>query len=195
MSDVTFNHPKGLGYIHMTAKWGWFVALGIVLVLVGLFALIDTVAFTIASVIFIGAMLTVGGVFQIIHAFMTKTWGSFALNLLMGILYTIGGFLIMQEPVQGSLIITIFLIAALMIGGIMRIIVGLRHRELKGWWLLVLGGLVSVVVAYLLYAMLPWSGLWILGTLIAIELLIQGFTWLQFGLALRRLGQGAGSTA
>ena len=97
----------------------------------------------------------------------------------------------MDEPVQGSLIITIFLIAALVVAGVMRIVIGLKHRELKGWWLLVLGGLVSVVVAYLLYAMLPWSGLWVLGTLIAIELLIQGFTWLQFGLSLRRLGRGA----
>ncbi|MFL5257880.1 MAG: HdeD family acid-resistance protein [Rhodopila sp.] len=194
MSDITANHPKGLGYVHMTSKWGWFVALGIVLILVGLFALIDTVAFTIVSVIFIGAMLAVGGIFQIIHSFMTKTWGSFALNLGMGILYTVGGFLIMNEPVQGSVIITIFLIAALVVGGIMRIMVGLRHRELKGWWLLVLGGIVSVVVAVMLYAMLPWSGLWVLGTLIAIELLIQGFTWLQFGLSLRRLGHGAGTT-
>src|SRR6202012_1247607 len=103
MSDLTPNPPKGLGFLHITPKWGWFVALGIVLILVGFFALVDVVAFTIASVIFIGAMLAVGGVFQIIHALMPKTGGSFALTLLRGILYVIGGFLIMDEPVQGSL--------------------------------------------------------------------------------------------
>lgn len=194
MSDTTSPAPhKGLGYVHVTAKWGWFVALGVVLILAGVFALIETVAVTIASVIFFGAMMAVGGIFQIIHAAMTKHWGSFFLDLLMGLLYTIGGFLIMQEPVQGSLILTLLLIAALVIGGIMRIVVALQHRELKGWWLGVLGGVVSVVVAYLLYAMLPWSGLWVLGTLVAIELLVQGSTWLQFGLSLRRLGQGAAS--
>jgi uncharacterized membrane protein HdeD (DUF308 family) len=186
MSDVTANTPKGLGYTHITSKWGWFVALGIVLILVGIFALIDTVAFTIASVIFIGAMLAVGGIFQIVHAFMTKTWGSFFLNILMGLLYTVGGFLIMQEPVQGSFVITLMLIVALAIGGVMRIVIAFQHRELKYWWLLVLGGVISLVLAYLLFASLPWSGLWVLGTLIAVELLIQGFTWLQFGLSLRR---------
>jgi len=184
MSDTV----QGLGYRHITAKWGWFVALGIVLVLVGLFALIDTVAFTIASVIFIGAMMAVGGIFQIVHAFVTKTWGSFFLNLLMGMLYTAGGFLIMDEPAEGSVIITLFLIVAMVMGGAMRIVIGLRHRELQGWWLLVLGGLVSVVVALMLYAMMPWSGLWVLGTLIAVELLFHGFTWIQFGLSLRRHG-------
>ena len=56
MSDAASPPRKGLGYVNVTSKWGWFVALGIVLILVGLFALIDVVAFTIASVIFIGAM-------------------------------------------------------------------------------------------------------------------------------------------
>jgi uncharacterized membrane protein HdeD (DUF308 family) len=157
------------------------------MVAAGVFALGDVVAFTLVSVIFIGAMLLVGGVFQIIHAFMTRGWSGFAFNIIMGLLYIIAGVLIMQEPVQGSVILTILILVTLLIGGIMRIVVALRHREVSGWWLMALGGLLSVVVAVMLYATLPWSGLWVLGTLIAIELLIQGFTWIQFGWALRRL--------
>jgi uncharacterized membrane protein HdeD (DUF308 family) len=179
----------GLGYSGLTSKWGWFVALGIILILVGVFALGDVVAVTLVSVIFIGAMLLVGGAFQIVHAFMTKTWGAFALNLLCGVLYIIGGLLIMDEPVQGSIIITILVVAALVVGGILRIVIALRHREVRGWWLLLLGGVVSVVVGVLLYGSLPWSGLWVLGTLIAVELLVQGFTWLQFGWSLRRMAR------
>jgi uncharacterized membrane protein HdeD (DUF308 family) len=181
----------GLRYRNVAAKWGWFVALGVVLILAGLFALGDVVAFTLISVIFIGAMLLVGGIFQIIHAFMTKGWSDFFLNLLMGAIYVVGGFLIMDEPVQGSVLITLFLLAALLVGGIMRIVVAVRHREMAGWWLLVLSGLISVVLAVVLYMSLPWSGLWVLGTVIAIELLVQGFSWLQFGLSLRKLARQA----
>ena len=153
----------------------------------GVFALGDVVMFTLASVIFIGAMLLVGGIFQIIHSFMTREWSAFLFNLLAGILYVIGGFLIMQEPVTGSVVLTVFLLAALLIGGIMRIVISLQHREMPGWWLVLLGGLISVIVAVMLYATLPWSGLWVLGTLIGIELLIQGFTWLRFGFAMRHM--------
>ncbi len=186
-SPTTPAAPHGLGYMPTASKWGWFVFLGIVMVAAGIFALGDVVAFTLVSVIFIGAMLMVGGVFQIIHAMMTKGWSGFAFNVIMGLLYIIAGVLIMQEPVQGSVILTILILVSLLIGGIMRIVVALRHREISGWWLMALGGLLSVVVAVMLYATLPWSGLWVLGTLIAIELLIQGFTWLQFGWALRKL--------
>jgi uncharacterized membrane protein HdeD (DUF308 family) len=38
----------------------------------------------------------------------------------------------------------------------------------------------------MLYMMLPWSGLWVVGTLIAVELLVHGVSWIQFGLTLRK---------
>jgi uncharacterized membrane protein HdeD (DUF308 family) len=177
----------GLGYTHVASKWGWFVALGVALLLLGVFALGDVVAVTLISTIFIGAMLLVGGVFQVVHAFMVKTWSGFLLSMLGGIVYAVGGLLIMDEPVQGALVITLFLIAALMIGGILRIVVAVRHREMSGWWLMILSGLISVLIGFLLFVSFPWSGLWVLGTLIGVELLVQGVTWLMFGMALRRM--------
>jgi len=190
LSNSTAN-PAGFGagaspFFVITMKWGWFVALGIFSIVAGFLALLDVVAFTIVSVIFIGAMLLVSGIFQVIHAFATKTWSQFGINVLLGVLYVVGGLLIMQEPVRGSVVITIFLLAAIVVGGIMRIVIALRHRELRYWWLMAIGGLISVVIGILLWASLPWSSLVLLGTLIAFELIVMGVTWLQFGLALRR---------
>jgi uncharacterized membrane protein HdeD (DUF308 family) len=187
MSDVTADsRPHGLGYAPITHKWGWFVALGIGLILAGMFAFADTVAFTLISVIFIGASFLVGGLFQVIHAIMTKGWKDFALNLFCGLITIAGGFLIMMEPVQGSLIITMFLAAALVVGGLLRLVMAVRHRQVKYWWLMAIGGLISAGLGVLIYMTLPWSSLTLLGTLVGIELVIQGMTWLQFGLALRR---------
>jgi uncharacterized membrane protein HdeD (DUF308 family) len=166
--------------------WGWFVALGIVQLVLGIIAWFDVIAFTIAGVIFIGALVLVAGIFQIVHSFMDRKWGGFALHLLVGILYVIGGFLLMNDPLPGAVIITIFVAAALVIGGILRIAMAVQHRHMPGWWLLLLGGIVSVVVGIMLYLMLPWSGLWVVGTLIAVELIFHGVSWIQFGLALRK---------
>ncbi len=190
MSGIA-QRPHGLGYIHIASRWGWFVALGIVFILAGLFALVDAVGVTLVSVIFIGAMMLVSGVFSLIHAFMMKTWQSSLLSALAGALYIIGGVLIMQEPIQGSMIITIFLVISLILGGILRMVMALRHRELRGWWLMLIGGLVSVGVGALLMATLPWSGLWLLGTLIGVELVMQGATWLRLGMDLRHLNRTA----
>ncbi len=175
----------GASYSSIAGKWGWFVALGFVLIALGILAWIDVVMVTIASTIVIGALLLVGGVFQLIHAFMNPGWRGFVFGLLAGVLYVIGGVLIISEPVQGAILLTILLVAAIIVGGIVRIVLALRHREVHAWGLILLSGLVSFVVGGLLYANMPWPGLWLLGTLIAVELFVQGAGWLYFGVALR----------
>jgi uncharacterized membrane protein HdeD (DUF308 family) len=182
MSDLTATG----GGPRPRTSWGWFVALGILQLVLGIIAWFDVVAFTIAGVIFIGALLLVAGVVQVVHAFMDREWGAFALHLLMGILYVVGGFLLMDEPLQGSVVLTILVSIALVLGGIMRIVIGVQHRHMPGWGLLLAGGVISLLVGLMLYLMLPWSGLWVVGTLIAIELIVHGVSWIQFGLALRR---------
>jgi uncharacterized membrane protein HdeD (DUF308 family) len=49
-------------------KWGWFVALGVVLIVLGIIAWLDAAAVTLVSTIVIGAILLVGGAFQIFHS-------------------------------------------------------------------------------------------------------------------------------
>lgn len=193
MSGSTSVQPtgRGLGAAQIASRWVWFVALGVALIILGVIAFYDTIAVTLVSTIFIGAMLLVGGVVQIVHAFMTKAWRHFLLNLAAGALYVIGGFLIMQEPVQGALVLTLFIVAAMVAAGIFRIVIALSHREFPGWWVLALGGLVSVVVGVLLISWLPWSSLILLGTLIAIELIMHGATWVHFGLLLRQRTRAA----
>jgi len=182
------DRVQRFGVSHQLApRWGWFVALGVVMVLAGMIALGDTVLVTLLSVVFIGAALLAGGVFQIIHAFANQEWGAFLFALLCGALYVAGGLLIMWEPVHGSMVITIMLLVALTVGGILRIAMALRHREVGGWWLLLLTGIISVALAVILYLSLPWSSLWVLGTLIGIELIFHGVAWIRLGFALREM--------
>lgn len=174
------------GSSSIAPKWGWFLVLGLVSIAAGIFAVGHPFLVTLAGVIFIGAALLVGGVFQLVQSFMTKEWSGFALSVIGGLLSVIGGVLIMQEPATGSVVITLFLLATLVVSGVVRIVIALRHRELPMWWLLLLGGVISVVVGIMLYATMPWSSLWILGTLIGVELIFQGAGWVGFSLDLRR---------
>ena len=181
MSDLTttgsLRRPR--------TRWGWFVGLGVAQLVLGVVAWFDVIAFTIAGVIFIGALLMVAGVFQVVHAFMDRAWGGFAMHLLVGILYVLGGLLLMSEPLEGSFAITVLVAAALIAGGILRIVIGVRHRHMSGWWLLLLSGLISFLVGLLLCAWLPLASLFVVGTLIAVELIMHGVSWIQFGLTLR----------
>ncbi|MGH7154682.1 MAG: HdeD family acid-resistance protein, partial [Acetobacteraceae bacterium] len=133
------------------------------------------------------ALLLVSGIFQVVHAFMDRSWGGFFLQVLAGILYAIGGVLIMFEPIRGAVVITILLAIVMIVGGITRIVMSVRHWHMGGSGLMLLGGVISAIVGIALYLTLPWSGLWVLGTLIAVELIFHGAAWFEFGLALRRM--------
>ena len=93
MSDITASNAAP----RPRTRWGWFVALGIAQIVLGVIAWFDVIAFTIAGVVFIGAMLVVAGVFQVVHAFMDRDWRAFILDLLVGVLYVIGGFLLIDR--------------------------------------------------------------------------------------------------
>jgi uncharacterized membrane protein HdeD (DUF308 family) len=173
-------------------KWGWFVALGIALIASGLIAWLNVGTVIHGGIILIAASPLVAGAFQIIHAFLTKQWDGFAVSLSCGLLYLIAGLSIMNEPVQGALALTILAGASLVVSGIVRTLFALEHRKMPAWGIVLLSGIVSIVVGCLLYLTLPWSGLWVLGTLIAVELFVQGVSWLCFGLALRGAHQATG---
>src|SRR5215472_441512 len=131
-------------YRRPRTHWGWFVTLGILMILLGAFAWYDIIGLTLTGTIFIGAALLAGGVFQVVHAFMDRSWGGFVLQVLAGILYCIGGLLIMREPAAGSVMITLGLAIVMIVAGCFRIVLAIRHWHLPGAGLLLLGGLVSI---------------------------------------------------
>lgn len=167
-------------------KWTLFVGLGIALVILGFVACIDAVSVTLASTMFIGALLIFAGIMQGVHALAVKDWGGFLFSLLCAGLYIVAGALLIKEPVSGSVAITVFASVCFVVVGVLRSVMALQYRNLPGWGIILGSGLISLVVGVCLYASLPWSGLWLIGTFIAVELIASGIGWIQFGLALRQ---------
>ncbi|GBQ28416.1 hypothetical protein AA0472_2697 [Acetobacter estunensis NRIC 0472] len=167
-------------------RWLLFVLLGLASIALGAVAWIDAISVTLASTVIFGVLFIIAGAFQLVHAFALRDWGSFLFTLLLGVLYIVGGGLLIEEPATGSVVITVFISICLIIGGAIRCVIAFQNRMLPGWWLMLLGGLATLAIGVMLYATLPWSGLWLVGTLIACELIFAGVGWIQFGLALRR---------
>jgi uncharacterized membrane protein HdeD (DUF308 family) len=135
----------------------------------------------------IGFLLLLGGAANIIQALFTERWSRSVGSVISGALYIFGGAMIMREPLHGSILITVLAMLALGASGVARIGIALQHRDVAGWWVVLLGGVTSIAVGILLLASLPWSGTWVLGMLIGTELAVQGISWLAFGLGLRQL--------
>src|SRR3954447_16822681 len=100
-------------FSELRSKWGWFVALGVLLLLAGVLALADEFLATVVSVFYVGALMLVSGIFQIIHSFGVKSWGRFFWWLLSGIVYTLAGIFAYLNPLLASTVLTLLLAIAL----------------------------------------------------------------------------------
>src|SRR5262245_11062540 len=98
-------------------NWGWFVALGVVLTLLGVAGLVYSLAFTLGVVIFIGWMFLVGGVLEVTHAIFRKGWQGFWLDLLSGVLTTVAGVFLLLRPLEGASVLTMLLGIVFLVGG------------------------------------------------------------------------------
>lgn len=191
-TDSLTPTPGGMlaGHIHeIRAKWGWFVGLGIVMVLAGLIALGSayTMAFgTLLSVYYIGAMMAVGGVAQIIQAFQVKGWGAFSFWLLDGLLYLAAGVLAFLHPMMAAAVLTLLLGVSLIVGGLFKLFAAFKVRPAAGWGWLAISAVIAILLGIEVTVQWPVNSMWILGLFLGVGLVFNGITTLMFGLRIKK---------
>jgi uncharacterized membrane protein HdeD (DUF308 family) len=166
-------------------KWGWSVALGVVFVVLAALAFGHLVAATLVSIIFIGSLMIIGGVIHIIHAFQLTTWKGFIYWALAGVLYTVAGVVALTNPVFAAAMLTLIFAWLLIISGVIRIGVGIHLRHHSGWGWIVVSGVITGVVGLIFATGWPSNTLWLLGMIIAIDLVFQGSSLIGFGFAVK----------
>ncbi|HEY5819386.1 MAG TPA: HdeD family acid-resistance protein [Mesorhizobium sp.] len=167
-------------------KWGWFIALGILLLILGGVAFANLLVATVASVFFVGSMMLVGGIIEIAHAFGVRTWERFFYWFLSGLLYAVAGFFAFYNPLLASSVLTLMLAIALMASGALRIAFALRNKTAKNWGWIVAAGVVTLLAGLLIAARWPVNSLYVLGLFLSIDLIMQGWAFIAVGLALKR---------
>jgi uncharacterized membrane protein HdeD (DUF308 family) len=166
-------------------KWGWFVALGIGELILGGIASTNLLAANLASVLFIGAAMLVGGIFQIVHAFSARGVRGFLYWLIGGIVYGAAGAVILCDPILGSLTLSLLAGILLLVAGVLRGWAGFHSRPAAGWRWIVAAGVLTFCVGVILIAAWPVISLWLLGAMLVVDLIFQGWGFVAFGIALR----------
>jgi len=169
----------------LRAKWGWIVALGVVYLVAGLIALGSVAAATAASVLVVGAMMVVAGVFEVISAFQVKSWGRFIFWLLLGVLYIVAGFVAWDNPFLTAIWLTLILGAALVASGIMRIFLAFNMKHGSPWVWVVVSGLITLVLGLIILAHWPFSAVYTLGIFLGVDLVFAGASWIGLGFGLK----------
>ncbi len=178
---------------HMRKHWWWFLALGTLLVACGTAAIVFpqlTVETSFAVVIFLGALLLVGGVATIVGAFWAGNWTGLVVQLLVGILYIVGGIVTFRHPELSVMVLTVWIAASFIVLGAFRVVGALTLRFPQWGWAL-LNGVVTLLAGLIVFRLLPADAFWVIGLLVGIEMLFNGWTWIMLALAVRSIPEDA----
>ncbi|WP_260704225.1 HdeD family acid-resistance protein [Edaphobacter flagellatus] len=172
-------------FAHKTANWS--LVLSILLILAGFFTLMIPFVGGIGVAIFVGWALIVSGVTHFILAFKTHTTGSLLWELLLGAIYLFTGVYLLMHPLAGLTTLTLLLAIYLFTEAVFEVVLyfQVRPRDGSGW--LLFDGLITFLLALMIWRSWPSSSVWAIGTLVGVSILFSGISRLMLSLAAKRV--------
>jgi len=166
---------------------GWSIGLSVLMIVAGLLAMVVPPAAGVAVVFIVAWLLVVSGGAHLVFAWYTRTTGGFIWELLLGIVYVLIGVYVLLHPVVGLASLTLALAFYLFAEGILELLLGFLLRAMPGSGWLLFDGIITLILAIMIWRAWPSSTEWVIGTLVGISMLFSGVCRLMLSLAARRL--------
>jgi uncharacterized membrane protein HdeD (DUF308 family) len=171
----------------MRRHTGWFLALGILFVIGGILAIAMPLVAGLAAAVVVGWMLAILGVVTLYQAWSVRGWGGFIWQVIIGLIFLIGGISMIAYPLSGAITLTLLLGWMFLAKGIIQLVMGFRYRPHQGWGWMVAAGVLAAVVGLMVLSSWPFSAAWVPGTLVGISLIFSGWSYVAIALAVRRV--------
>jgi len=178
---------SGLDQIH--DSWGWFVALGIALIALGVVCIMGDMTATLATVLAFGWLLLIGAVVALVQAFRARDWSGFFLFFLTALLRGFTGYVLIRYPYNGEVGFTILLASLFVVGGLFRA-VGASTVRFPNWGWTTLSGVISTVLGVWVLSQLPLTSLFFVGIVVGVDFIFDGIAALTLGTAVRNVPAG-----
>jgi uncharacterized membrane protein HdeD (DUF308 family) len=173
--------------------WRAFLIEGIVLLILGIFAILIPNVATLAVEVFVGWVLLVSGLVGLVSTFRMRGAPGFGWSLLSAVAAVAAGVVLLAWPLSGVLSLTLILSAFLSIEGVASIMLALSHRHgfSARWALLLVSGVIDLILAAMIFLNLPSTAAWAIGLLVGINMVFGGSTLISMALQARSLAPGA----
>ena len=179
----------------VSRHWGWFLALGVIALIGGVFAILVPVAASISAAILAGWALLFGAVSRLVAVFRADRMSERLTHLALGLLYLLAGLYLLLFPVSGTITLTVVLVAYFLASGAVQLASAIQTRGSDNTAWRALLGVVSIVLGVMIWTDLPSSATWAIGLLIGIQLIFAGTDLIFTAWAARTLTErGDGTT-
>jgi len=163
---------------------------GILLIVLGALAIAFPLFGTIVVEQLFAALLLIAGGYALAAALGRKDSGAASrfISGLWAVLTLVTGLLLMFQIGAGVLTLTILLAAYFAAQGIVTVIAAFRFSGTPTMWFMLLSGIVSLVLSWMIFSGFPGSAAWLLGLLFGINLIFTGFYFISMSSTLKAQG-------
>ena len=162
---------------------------GIVLIVFGIIAITTPAVAGTAVVWVIGAVLLISGIVQFLQGFREDSWASKLLGVILGVMTTLCGLAVLAHPLLGLTALTLVLAIFFVVEGIWKIVASFSFRPAPGWLAMLFSGLLGWLLGFLIWKQWPMSGMWAIGVLVGVDLLVTGLSMVALAITVRGLNK------
>ena len=167
------------------ASLGWSIVLSVLMIIAGVLAIAMPLAAAIAVNIFVAWMLMFSGAAHLVLAWYRRHSRGFIWQLLLGILYAFIAAYILINPVLGLVSLTLAIAAYLLVEGVLEVTLALQIRPTRAWGWLLFDGIVTLILALMIWRAWPAASELIIAILVGVSMLFGGISRLMLSLAAR----------
>jgi len=165
---------------------GFSIVLSVLLIICGFLAIMLPIEMSIGVVIVISWLLMISGAVQFVHVFRCTGIGHALWKVVVAVIYFLTGLYLRFNLGLGIATLTLALAIFFVAQGLTDILGYLRTRKsgVSGW--LLLDGVITLILGVMIWRHWPTGSLWVIGTLVGINMIMTGTTRLMLTLAVRR---------
>lgn len=173
------DSSPGKGEAAAPVRWPLYLLAGIS-ISAGVLAIAVPFIASLTAAIVVGGLLLGSGLVGLVTTFSRRDGWHMAGAFAVSIVSVVAGLLMIFQPIAGIVALTSLIIAFFAAIGALRVWYGAKSLGDGGGWMLATGVL-SLILAALLWFGLPFSAIWVPGILLGIDLIIWGAMLLFVG--------------
>jgi uncharacterized membrane protein HdeD (DUF308 family) len=173
----------------LAASSGMFKGIGILLVVLGMFAIVFPLFASLAVVKFAGWMLVIGAFFIFGSAFMIHDIGGTIVRILWSIAALIAGVILLVNTDGSVGFLTAVLAVYFILMGVVKLAVAGSRRGQDGAGWVAVNGILSLIIGLIIIADLSNTKDWAIGLLIGIDFVFAGFMLITIGTSAKQISR------
>jgi len=152
---------------------------GMLLIFLGFLAIGTPFVAGLSLTMALGLILVAAGIIQLVWTFKSPTFQTGVLPFLWGVITLVAGIYTISQPATALAVITLALTTYFFVSGVYEVWLALHIRPRPGWGWTMFGGVVTLILALMIWNRFPTSAAWLVGTLVGIKLIFAGWAILR----------------